>query len=66
MSGPTLCSREKESEFTNDASARFPDEADFIAVVRRIVDLSVETVRIVDSLPSAILESKGQPCGENA
>ena len=51
---------DKESGITNDPNAWFSDEVDFIAAVRRIVHLSVETARIVDSLPSAISESEGQ------
>ena len=42
----------------------FPDEAAFIAAVRRIVYLSVEYVRIVDGLPSAFPESERQSGGE--
>ena len=41
-------STDKESGITNDPNAWFPDEAAFIAAVRRIVHLSVETARIVD------------------
>ena len=44
----------KESGITNDPNAWFPDEAAFIAAVRRIVHLSVETARIVDGLPPAL------------
>ena len=56
---------DKESGITNDPNAWFSDEADFIAAVCRIVHLSVETARIVDSLPSAISESEDQSDGEN-
>ncbi len=56
---------DKESGITNDPNAWFPDEATFITAVRRIVHLSVETARIVDSLPSAFSESEGQPNGES-
>ncbi len=56
---------DKESGITNDPNAWFSDEAAFIAAVRRIVHLSVETARIVDSLPSAISESEDQSDGEN-
>ena len=45
---------DKESGIVNDPNAWFPDEAAFIATVRRIVHLSVETARIVDGLPSAL------------
>ena len=45
---------DRESGITNDPNAWFPDEASFISAVCRIVHLSVETVRIVDSLPNAL------------
>ncbi len=45
---------DKESGITNDPNAWFADEAAFIAAVRRIVHLSVETARIVDGLPPAL------------
>ena len=54
----------KESGSTNDPNAWFPDEAAFISAVHRIVHLSVETVRIVASLPGAFAESQNQPGGE--
>ena len=54
---------DKESGITNDPNAWFPDEGAFIAAVRRIVHLSVETARIVDSLPNALPESERQPSG---
>ena len=47
-------STDKESGIVNDPNARFSDEAAFIAAARRIVQLSVETARIVDGLPSAL------------
>ncbi len=40
----------------NDANAWFADEAAFIAAVKRVVHLSVETVRIVEALPKALEE----------
>ena len=49
---------DKESGIVNDPNAWFPDEAAFIAAMRRIVHLSVETVRIVHSLPNALSESQ--------
>ena len=55
---------DKESGITNDPNTWFSDEAAFIVAVRRIVHLSVETLRIVHSLPDAISESEGQPSGE--
>ncbi len=45
---------DKESGITNDPNAWFADEAAFIAAVRRIVHLSVETVRIVNFLPNSL------------
>ena len=45
---------DKESGITNDPNAWFPDEESFIAAVCRIVHLSVESVRIVDTLPKAL------------
>ena len=45
---------DKESGIVNDPNAWFADEAAFIAAVRRIVHLSVETARIVDGLPPAL------------
>ena len=49
---------DKESGIVNDPNAWFPDEAAFIATVRRIVYLSAETARIVDGLPSAFPEAE--------
>ena len=56
---------DKESGITNDPNAWFSDEAAFIAAARCIVHLSVETARLVDSLPNAISESEAQSDGEN-
>ncbi len=47
---------DKESGIRNDANAWFPDEAAFIAAVKRVVYLSVETARIVEGLPKAFEE----------
>ena len=55
---------DKESGITNDPNAWFSDEAAFIAAARCIVHLSVETARIVHSLPNALSESESQPSGE--
>ena len=55
---------DKDSGITNDPNAWFSDQDAFIAALRRIVHLSAETVRIVRSLPNAILESESQPRGE--
>ena len=43
--------RDKESGIINDPNGWFEDPRDLIAAIRRIVHVSVETVRIVDSLP---------------
>ena len=43
--------RDKESGIVNDPNGWFDDPRDLIVAIRRIVHLSVETVRIVDSLP---------------
>ena len=43
--------RDKESGIVNDPNGWFDDPRDLIAAIRRIVHVSVETVRIVDSLP---------------
>lgn len=55
---------DKDSGIANDPNAWFSDEAALIAAVRRIVHLSVETVRLVHSLPNALLDSEGQQRGE--
>lgn len=46
---------DKHSGIRNDPNAWFADEAAFIAAVGRIVYLSVETVRIVEELPGALV-----------
>ena len=45
--------RDKESGIVNDPNGWFDDPRDLITAVRRIVHVSVETVRIVSGLPSA-------------
>ena len=49
-------STDKESGIVNDPDAWFADEVAFITAVRRIVHLSVETVRLVDGLPNALAD----------
>lgn len=44
---------DRESGITNDPNGWFPDQAGFISAVQRIIHLSVETSRIIDSLPDA-------------
>ena len=46
---------DKHSGIRNDPNGWFADEAAFIAAVGRIVHLSVETVRIVEGLPGALV-----------
>ena len=50
---------DKHSGIRNDPNAWFADEAAFIAAVERIVHLSVETVRIVEGLPGALVGGGG-------
>ncbi len=45
---------DRRSGITNDPNGWFPDQEGFVSAVRRIVHLSVETVRIVDALPDAL------------
>ena len=49
-----LIKTDNRSGIMNDPNAWFRDEESFISAVRRIVHLSVETVRIVDALPKAL------------
>ena len=46
--------RDNESGIVNDPNAWFDDPRDLIAAFRRIVHLSTETVRIVESLPEPL------------
>ena len=48
--------RDKRSGIVNDANGWWEDPRDLVTAVRRIVHLSVETVRIVKSLPDPIPE----------
>ena len=50
---------DKHSGIRNDPNGWFPGEAAFIAAVGRIVYLSVETVRIVEGLPGALVGVDG-------
>ena len=45
---------DKHSGITNDPNGWFDDPRGLIAAIRRIVHVSVETVRIVESLPAAL------------
>ena len=50
---------DKHSGIRNDPNAWFADADGFIAAVERIVHLSVETVRIVEGLPGALVGVEG-------
>ena len=50
---------EKESGIVNDPNHWFSDPRDLIPAIRRIVHLSVETARIVDSLPDPLVSEDG-------
>ena len=43
--------RDKQSGIVNDPNEWFDDPRDLVAAIRRIVHMSVETVRIVEGLP---------------
>ena len=43
--------RDRDSGIVNDPNAWFEDPRDLIVAIRRVVHLSIETVRIVDGLP---------------
>ena len=45
--------RDKQSGIVNDPNEWFGDPRDLVAAIRRIVHVSVETVRIVEGLPEA-------------
>ncbi len=49
---------DRESGIVNDPNAWFDDPRDLIAAIRRVVHLSVETVRIVDGLPGPFGEGR--------
>ena len=48
--------KDKESGIVNDPNSWFDDPRDLIDSIRRVVHLSVETVRIVSGLPEAFEE----------
>ena len=48
---------DRGSGITNDPNGWFDDPRDLIAAIRRIVHVSVETVRIVDGLPEAMSDA---------
>ena len=49
--------RDRQSGITNDPNEWFEDPRDLAATVRRIVHVSVETVRIVETLPDLLTEA---------
>ena len=57
--------RDRQSSIVNDPNSWFADLRDLIAAFRRIVHVSVETNRIVASLPSPFPDSEGEPGGEH-
>ena len=52
--------QDKESGIVNDPNGWFEQPEDLITAIRRIVHVSVETSRIVRSLPAALAEGHGQ------
>ena len=48
--------RDRESGIVNDPNGWFDDPSDLITAIRRIVHVSVETVRIVAALPDPFPE----------
>ena len=46
--------QDRESGIVNDPNDWFTDPRDLLAAIRRIVHLSVETVRIVDAPPNPL------------
>ncbi|MCY4589990.1 MAG: hypothetical protein OXE86_05365 [Alphaproteobacteria bacterium] len=57
--------RDRQSGIVNDPNAWFDDPRDLIAAFRRIVHVSVETSRIVASLPCPFPDSEGASGGEH-
>ena len=50
--------QDRESSIVNDPNAWFEDPRDLITAIRRIVYVSVQTVRIVACLPESLDEDK--------
>ena len=57
--------RDRDSGILNDPNGWFEDPRDLIAAFRRIVQVSVETVAVVESLPCPFSEPEAQPNGEH-
>ena len=55
--------QDRESGIVNDPNGWFDDPRDLIATIRRIVHVSVETVRIVEGLPDPFGLAKGTQRG---
>ena len=53
--------RDRESGIVNDPNGWFGDPGDLIAVIRRIVHVSVETARIVAALPEPLADDESDP-----
>ena len=53
--------QDKESEIVNDPNEWFDDPRDLIAAIRRIVHVSVESTRIVQSLPEPFVGESDSP-----
>ncbi|MDE0456440.1 MAG: hypothetical protein OXI15_04025 [Chromatiales bacterium] len=56
--------RDRDSGILNDPNGWFENPCDLIAAFRRIVQVSVETVAVVESLPCPFSEPEAQPNGE--
>ena len=56
--------RDKDSGILNDPNGWFEDPRDLIAAFRRIVQVCVETVAVVESPPCPFSEPEAQPNGE--
>jgi len=55
--------RDRESGIVNDPNGWFSKPEDLVAAIRRIVHVSVETVRIVGGLPQPFAEPSSDPGG---
>ena len=53
--------QDRESGIVNDPNGWFDDPRDLVVAIRRIVHVSVETVRIVAALPEALANNESDP-----
>ena len=53
--------KERRSGIVNDPNGWFKDPLDLVSAFKRIVHVSVETVRIVKNLPDPFPSDRGQP-----